>query len=73
MSIMIREVPTISILMPWSSLVLEVTKLLETQVVLEYLILRLIFHKLVFKGCFLWWSFILHSQDGKHCGGLWSL
>ena len=73
MSIMIMKESTISILMPWSSFFLDVTKLLKTQVVLESLILRFIFHKLVFKVCFLLCSFILHSQEGRHSGELWSL
>ena len=42
MSIMNREEPTISIFMPWSPFVLEVTKLLETQVVYKSLILRFV-------------------------------
>ena len=70
MSIMIREEPTISILMPWSSFVLEVTKILETQVVLESLTLRIILHKVIFKGSFLLWSFILHNQESRHSGTL---
>ena len=65
--------PTISILLPGYSSVLEVTKLLETHVVSESLILRFIFHKVFFKGSLLLWSFIIHSQEGRHSGALWSL
>ena len=70
---MIMKEPTISILLPCSSFFLEVKQLLETQVVSESLILRFILHKLVFKGFLLLWSFILHSQEGRHSGALWSL
>ena len=49
------------------------TKILKNQVVLESLILRLIFFKLVFKGCFLLRPFILHSQKNRHGRALWSL
>ena len=73
MSIMILNESTISILMPWSSLVLEVTKLLKTQVVLESLILRFIFIKLVFNGCLTLWPFILHGQESRHNRALLSL
>ena len=70
---MIMKEPTISILMPWSPFVLEVTKFLKTQVVLESLTLRFIFLKVFFEGWLLLWPFILHSQEGRHSGALWSL
>ena len=74
MSIMILSESTISMLIPWfSSFVLEVKKLLKTKVILEYLILRLIFFKLFFKGCFLMRPFILHSQKSRHGRALWNL
>ena len=74
MSIMILSESTISMLMPWSSFVLEVTKLLKTQMISEYLILRFILFKIVFKGFFLLKPFISHSQKGRHgraLGNLW--
>ena len=74
MSIMILSESTISMLMPWSSFVLEVTKLLKNQVIFESLILRLILFKIVFKGWFLLKPFIYHNQKGRHgraLGNLW--
>ena len=59
---------TISILLPWSPLVLEMEKVLETQVILESLTLRVIIHKLTFKGGLILCSFILHNQEGRHSG-----
>ena len=74
MSTMILNESTISMLMPWSSsFVLKVTKLLKTQVIIESLILRLIFFKIFFKGCFLLRPFIFHSQKSRHGRELWNL
>ena len=70
MSILIMKEPTISILLPWSSSVLEVTKVLETQVILESLTLRIILHKVIFNGSLFLWSFILHNQEERHSGAL---
>ena len=73
MTIMILSESTMSMLMPWSSFVIEVTKLLKTQVILESLILRLILFKVVFTGCLLLRPFIFHNQKIRHGRALWSL
>ena len=74
MSIMILNESTTSMMMPWSSFVLEVTKLLKNQVIFESLILRLIFFKILFKGFMLLKPFISHSKKCRHSralGNLW--
>ena len=71
---MILNESTTSMMMPWYYIVLYLTKLLKTQVIFEYLILRLILHKINFKGLFLLKSFISHNQKCRHVralGNLW--
>ena len=73
-SIMVLNESTTSMMMPWSSIVLYLTKLLKTQEILKPLRLRFILHKIVFKGFLLLKPFISHSQECRHgraLGNLW--
>ena len=74
MSIMILNESTTAMMMPWSSIVLYVKKLLKNQVIFESLILRLILFKIVFKGFILLTPLISYSQKCRHVralGNLW--